>query len=310
MLSGMMLSCSVIALAFRPLKPVQVSVPCDEDEGIGSTEDNTRNALFTHNLDLLSTVKRSNEEIMKGSSRTSVNTGVNLTTTAPSVISRLLNVGHNEKYATVHDVLTNNHRNVRNIFNVSSASVNKADEPQRTSSTSDVAVIKDTSLGVRNHPNTLSVSSNISDDPKGDSEGSQSRIDGLLTKHLNSNNNRRRASVMKLMDAGAISEVTHFRKPSHCMLQVPRNSISPSECNFKRLNSRRATITSGVRPLYKDDIFFQANLKRLPQYSSKVRIPICLHLGFYSLFYDYWLMNLNFHFIYSILFGLIINETF
>lgn len=266
----MILSCSVIALAFRPLKPVQVSVPCDEDEGIGSTEDNNRNTLFTHNLDLLSTVKRSDDEMMKEGSSISVNTEVNLTVTAPSHLNRLLNVGHNDKYATIHDVLTNNHRNVRNIFNVSSSSVNKASEPHRTSSTRSVAVVKDNRLAVRNHPNRLSVSSNISDDPKGDSEGSQSRIDDLVTKHLSSNSNRRRVSVMKLMDAGAISEVAHFRKPSTCMLQLPRGSISPSECNFKRLNSRRATITSGVRPLYKDDIFFQANLKRLPQYSSKV----------------------------------------
>lgn len=270
LISGMILSCSVVALAFRPLKPVQVSVPCDEDEGVGSTEDNNRNAIFTHNLDLLSTVKRSDEEMIKGSSNISVNTEVNLTVTAPSDLNRLLNVGHNDKYATIHDVLTNNHRNVRNIFNVSSSSVNKASEPPRTSSTHNMAVVKDNRLGVRSHQNRLSISSNISDDPKGDSEGSQSRIDDLVTRHLSSNNNRRRVSVMKLMDAGAISEVAHFRKPSTCMLQLPRGSISPSECNFKRLNSRRATITSGVRPLYKDDIFFQANLKRLPQYSSKV----------------------------------------
>lgn len=266
----MTLSCVFVALAFRPLKPVQVSVPADEDEVICSNEDNNRNTLLTHKLDLLSTVKRSEEEMVKGSSSMSVNTEVNLTVTAPSAVNRLLNVGHNEKYATIHDVLTNNHRNVRNIFNVSSSSVNRASEPHKTSSTRDVAVVKDNRLGVKHHPNSLSVISNISDDPKGDSEGSQSRIDDLLSKHLNSSNSRRRVSVMKLMDAGAISEMTHFRKPSTCMLQLPRQSISPSESNFRRLNSRRATITSGVRPLYRDDIFFQATLKRLPQYSSKV----------------------------------------
>lgn len=59
-----------------------------------------------------------------------------------------------------------------------------------------------------------------------------------------------------------------------------RNSITlkyrrrtDSEGSYRSLRSRRGTWSkseSGVRPLYRDDIFFHASLHRLPQYKSYV----------------------------------------
>lgn len=269
----MIFNCAVFGALFRPLVPVQVTVPCEDEEEENDSEANeeeNRDTVTSNKLPLLMKIKHAREELKRADSRLSFDNEVSITAQPPRDIKRFLKAGHNNKYATVHEVLNDSRDTIQNFFRNSNSSINKTNEIVRNKGRFDIITYKDKKInGQVNFSNRSNCSnkSKLSDNAIADFPD-----DALLAKHLNSNNHHRRTSAQKIAAAAAILEASDVRRNSISLRYHPARARAYSESSPRGLRNRRATITSGVRPFYRDDIFFQANPSRLPQYSSKVRI--------------------------------------
>lgn len=289
----MIFNCAIFGALFRPLMPVQVTVPCedeDEDDNVvveeeeneneeEVDEEENRDTVTSNKLPLLLKIKHAKDELRRNDYNVEFDNEVSITAQPPKDIKRYLKACHNMKYATVHEVLNDSRDTIQNLFQnppprkestrkESIKAENK--EAVRSKGRFDIITYKDKKVNGQIHPSNKSNGSNKSaklpeivdfpDDP-------------LLEKHLNSNTitycGPRRSSNLRFAAAAAILEASDVRRNSISLRYHPR-ARAYSESAPRNLRNRRATISSGVRPFYRDDIFFQANPKRLPQYSSKV----------------------------------------
>lgn len=289
MIVGMIFNCAIFGALFRPLMPVQVTVPVeDEDDNVVVEEEDeneeevdeeeNRDTVTSNKLPLLMKIKHAKEELRRNDCNVEFDNEVSITAQPPKDIKRYLKACHNMKYATVHEVLNDSRDTIQNLFqnppprreSTRKESIKVDKEAIRSKGRFDIITYKDKKVNGQIHPSNKSNGSNKSaklpeivdfpDDP-------------LLEKHLNSNTitycGPRRSSNLRFAAAAAILEASDVRRNSISLRYHPR-ARAYSESAPRNLRNRRATISSGVRPFYRDDIFFQANPKRLPQYSSKV----------------------------------------
>lgn len=249
--SAIILNCAVFCTLLRPLKPVQVTVPSGENDNEANEEED-KDTVTSNTQHLLLKIKSAREELQRADSKLSFDNEVSITAQPLQHLKRFLKAGHNNKYATVHDVLNDSYyRPVQNIFQ---KSINSIDESTELIANKEkIDVIRQVNKKVNSQTSVTETKVNASFE-----------IIPLESKHL-----KRRSSVLKGAAAAAIIETSNIRRNS-INLRYHARSGTHSEGIPRRLRHRRATISSGVRPLYRDDIFLQGSLSRLPQYSSKV----------------------------------------
>jgi len=273
--AGMILNCAVFGALFRPLLPVQVTVPCDneeeeeeeEDNNEGEREINNRDTVTSNKLPLLMKIKHAREELKRADSRLSFDNEVSITAQPPRDIRRFLKAGHNMKYATVAEVLHESRETIQNIFPSNNA-LPKTENVVKNKGRFDVITYKDKKINGQMWNSNKSNASNKSKLSNGSITDFPD--DALLAKHLNSDHHYRRSSAAahRFAAACAILESSDIRRNSISLRYHTVRARTYSDASSGGPRSRRATMSSGVRPFYRDDIFFQANPTRLPQYSS------------------------------------------
>lgn len=261
----MIFNCAVFGALFRPLLPVQVTVPSEEDEDNEENEEmeeENRDTVTSNKLPLLMKIKHAREELKRADSKLSFDNEVSITAQPPRDIKRFLKAGHNMKYATVREVLNDSRETVQNLF-TSNNSINKGHHDiVRNRGRFDIITYKDKRINGQVHAgnNGTKLSDHeIADFPD----------DALLAKRLYSDTYYKRTSVHRLAAAAAILEACDVRRNSISLRYHPR-ARTASDASNSGVRSRRNTVSAGVRPFYRDDIFFQANPSRLPQYPHKV----------------------------------------
>lgn len=247
---AIILNSAVFCSLLCPLKPVQVTVPRSGESEDEANEEEDKDTVTSNKQQLLMKIKNAREDLKRTDSKLSFDNEVSITAQPLQHLKRYLKAGHNNKYATVHDVLNNSYNPVQNIFHKSNNSIDESNELITNKGRFDV--IRHIVKNVNSQTSVNETKANdIFEIP-------------LASKHL-----KRRSSVQKVATVAAIIETSNIRRDSINLRYHPRSDIH-SEGIPRRLKNRRATISSGVRPLYREDIFLQGSLSRLAQYSSKV----------------------------------------
>lgn len=250
--SAIILNCAVFCTLLRPLKPVQVTFPRSGESEDKANEEDNEDTVMSNKQNLLIKIKSAREDLKRTDSKLSFDNEVSITAQPLGHLKRYLKAGSNNKYATVHDVLNSSYNHVQNVFHKSINSIDESDEFLTNNGRFDV--IRHT---------TKKVNSQI---PANETKANDNFEIPLASRYL-----KRRSSVQKGVTVAAIIETSNIRRNSINLRYHPRSDVN-SEGIPKRLKNRRATISSGVRPLYREDIFLQGSLSRLPIYSSKVII--------------------------------------
>lgn len=250
--SAIILNCAVFCTLLRPLKPVQVTFPRSGESEDEANEEDNKDTVMSNKQNLLMKIKSAREDLKRTDSKLSFDNEVSITAQPLRHLKRYLKAGSNNKYATVHDVLNSSYNHVQNVFHKSINSIDESNEFLTNNGRFDV--IRHT---------TKKVNSQI---PVNETKANDNFEIPLASRYL-----KRRSSVQKGVTVTAIIETSNIRRNSINLRYHPRSDVN-SEGIPKRLKNRRATISSGVRPLYREDIFLQGSLSRLPIYSSKVII--------------------------------------
>ncbi|XP_054272035.1 monocarboxylate transporter 13 isoform X2 [Macrosteles quadrilineatus] len=269
--AGMVFCCAIFGALFRPLLPVQVTVPCSEEEEETNEDegevDHTE-TVKSNKLPLLMKIKHAREELKRADSKLSFDNEVSITAQPPKDIRRFLKAGHNMKYATVAEVLHESRETIQNIFPSNNA-LPKTENVVKNKGRFDVITYKDKKINGQMWNSSKSNTSNKSKLSNGSITDFPD--DALLAKHLNSDHYQRRTSAAahRLAAACAILEASDVRRNSISLrYHTVRGRTYSDASSGGQPRSRRATVSSGVRPFYRDDIFFQASPSRLPQYAS------------------------------------------
>lgn len=206
--------------------------------------------MTSNKQQLLMKIKSAREDLKRTDSKLSFDNEVSITAQPLRHLKRYFKAGHNNKYATVHDVLNNSYKPVQNIFQKSIHSIDESNELISNKGRFDI---------IRHITKKDNSQTSVNETKANDSFEIP-----LASKYL-----KRRSSTHKGATVAAIIETSDIRRNSINLRYHPRSDIH-SDGIPRRLKNRRATISSGVRPLYREDIFLQGSLSRLPQYSSKV----------------------------------------
>lgn len=238
----------------------------DEDFNVDEdVEDENRDTVTSNKLPILMKIKHAREELKRADSKLSFDNEISITAQPPRDIKRFLKAGHNMKYATVREVLNDSRETVQNLFQ-SNNSLNKPQTNKivKNRGRFDIITYKDKKINgvVQRNANGTKLTDQELDDLQDES----------LIKRPYTDTYYKRTSIHRLAAAAAILEACDARRNSVSLRYHPR-ARTASDCSAKSgQRSRRNTISAGVRPFYRDDIFYQANPSRLPQYPHKVRL--------------------------------------
>lgn len=228
--AGIIITCSMFSALYRPLKPIKVNVNFDE----ANAEDKTK-------LPLLDRIKIARDQLKKTDSTISIDNEIGITAQQPTGVNKFLKANNNVSYPTAAEALTVSTENVEQSCESLCTKENTKNKEKRRSLYSDILAKDKTSSD--------------SHDPLKE----YTADDELMSEHNH-------------------DEVFQGHKKEKKASEVRRDSITikyrsrtTSDSSYKSSRSRRNTLSkidAGVRPLYRDDIFFQASLNRLPQYAS------------------------------------------
>ncbi|BES99622.1 Major Facilitator Superfamily [Nesidiocoris tenuis] len=233
--AGIVLSCVLFSALYRPLKPIRVCVPSTDVVGNGDK---------SKEVPLMERIRRAREHLKRTYSTISIENEVGITAVQP-VQTTILRANNNVSYPTAAEIFNNTDPHSKDA--PKPKQLNKVSMEKRHS-----IPLNSTSLAT----NKKSRHDDDDYDPIRDYENEEE----LLAAHFH-------------------DDVFYFpRKMSNKNAEVRRNSITikyrsrtMSDSSYKD-SGRRNTMSRvdvGVRPLYRDDIFFAASLNRLPQYASK-----------------------------------------
>ena len=261
-ITGLVLNCAVFGTLFRPLKPIKLAV-AQPDVDVVDSDDQKKSSV--EQLPLLFRIKKARDDLMKKCD--SVGSFVdNASVTAepkPGPRSRFLKTSNNNKYPTAAQVLVRSTTALSGPRRPSSHSLNAQTNSIHGSNTSTASPPKS--------QKRLSESS-YTDAVQQEEEGklvlavnavpedvTLKRV-ATCNESLKPVEEERRGSdetteMLGDADTAMIIQVAN---------KAARRARTISECSSK---SRDV----GVRPLYRDDIFFGASLQKLPQYTSQVR---------------------------------------
>ncbi|CAH1390224.1 unnamed protein product [Nezara viridula] len=250
--AGIVLNCAVFASLYRPLKPIHMSVNNNQTE-----EEAERTEV-----PLLHRIKMARDQLMKTDSMFSMDNEVEIMAQEPFETSKkFLKANHNILYPRAIEAL---HSSTNSL----SKSNQSLDEIRRKPK-SEHRVKYDNNLTITvfsgNFEKHLHLPAytlkrkcqSVEYDPLKDFQGE----DENFNEHLHDD-------VFYIPKKPR--ENHHDRRRGSISVKYRRRADSAG--SYKSIKSRRNTISkgpnTGVRPLYRDDIFFQASLHRLPQYHS------------------------------------------
>lgn len=243
---------------FRPLKPIKVAV---ERPNIETIDGNDGKKSSAEQLPLLLRIKMARDDQMKKCDSLA-SFADNTSTTAepkPGPRSRFHKTSNNNMYLTAAQVLARSTTALESSQRLSSHSLNLQTNALYGSNISDTSPKSKKRLSLTSYP----------DAPQQEEEGKRVLLVNSVPEDVTI---KKVATYTELL-----KPVEEERRGSDEMLgngdratvmqaanKTGKRTRTTSECSIK---SREV----GVRPFYRDDIFFSASLHRLPQYTSQVR---------------------------------------
>lgn len=256
------MNCAVFGTLFRPLKPIKVAIERTDTENVDVNEHKKSSA---EQLPLLLRIKMARDDQMRKCESVSSFTD-NTTAAAESKSgprSRFLKTSNNNMYPTAAQALTRSTTALESSRGLSSHSLNLQTNVLDGSSTSDVSPPKfQKRLSLASYADSVQQEEEhkpvlvVSPVP----EDVTIKKVGTFTELLQPVQEERRGSDEHSQMLGNGERAAVVRAAG----KTEKRSRSTSECCSK---SREI----GVRPFYRDDIFFSASLQKLPQYTSQVR---------------------------------------
>jgi hypothetical protein len=258
----MVFNCAVFGTLFRPLKPIRIAVERPNLEAVNS---NDRKKSSAEQLPLLLRIKMARDDQMKKCDSL-VSFADNTSTTAEpkhGPRSRFHKTSNNNMYPTAAQVLARSTTALESYQKLSSHSLNLQINVLYGSNISDASPAKS--------KNRLSLAS-YSDALQQEEEGKRVLLVNSVPEDITI---KKVATYTELLKP--VQEERRGSDENTGMLGKGERDTVIQATN-KTGNRTRTTSESsiksrevGVRPLYRDDIFFSASVHRLPQYTSQVR---------------------------------------
>lgn len=271
--SGLVFNCAIFGALFRPLKPISVTVQTEEEQTPETKEEiqnEEEEEEAKNKIPLLMRIKLARDELRRADSTISFDNEVSITAEAPRELHRFLKANHNLKYPTAREVL-NFTNNMNELMN-SDYSVHLSPQKTKNKGRFDVTTYKEKRKSTQMNPDKLNQKlPKITID---DEVVSDNPDDALLSKRLYEDTfYLKRQNMRRLSAAAAILEASALRRNSISLRYHSRPRTTSQSSHQSVPRSRRNTMSkveSGVRPLYRDDIFFAASLSRLPKFTTHV----------------------------------------
>lgn len=262
--AGLILNCAIFGALFRPLKPTKITVKSEDvDANEDHIPDNQETIHSINGVPLLVRIKIARDELKKNDSSLSLDNEVEVTAGPPTIHTNTwLKVNNNIMYPTAAEVFNASNCSINKIMNSNHSVHTMQQNNKNKNGRFDVITYSEKRRSAQLYPEKLA------NEDEDDQLNEYSLDDALLSKHLTGN--ARRAS--RLAAAAAILE--GVRRNSISLRYHTRARTTSESSHRSSIRSRRNTMskveTGGVRPLYRDDIFFAASLNRLPRYSTHV----------------------------------------
>ncbi|KAK7869035.1 hypothetical protein R5R35_002983 [Gryllus longicercus] len=260
-LAGLVLNCAIFGLMYRPLKPQKVTVE-NKDGGEETPKDEQGAGKPGEQLPLLVRIKMArDDQLHKSTSIGSFADNVSVTAEKPFSQNRLLKANNNNTYPTAAEALAGSVVHLNGSRHVSSQSLNLLGGgglAKNTATSGSITLTKaQKRLSAPTYPDNYLVPPAITDISSGNKDSTEV-TEMLLPLTEENHNSHYNASDIK----------------KEALQKRNSRTRTISECSRTSLRSRKGLGTSrdnvGVRPLYRDDIFFGGSLQRLPQYTSQI----------------------------------------
>jgi len=258
--AGLILNCAVFGTLFRPLKPIKLALAQPDVDVVDSGDQQKSSAEQLH---LLFRIKKARDGTMKKcDSLGSFADNASLTAEQKSEHrSRFLKTSNNNKYPTATQVLVRSTTSLSGLRRPSNHSLNAQTNSLHNSNTSTASPPKsrkrlsgssytDSVQQVEETKPVLAVNA-------GPEDVALKRV-ATLNEILKPVEEERRGSDETTEMLGEADTAMIMQAAN----KAGKRTRTTSECSTK---SRDV----GVRPLYRDDIFFGASLQKLPQYTSQ-----------------------------------------
>lgn len=255
------MNCAVFGTLFRPLNPIKVAIECT-DAGTVDVKEHKKSSA--EELPLLLRIKMARDDQMRKCESVSSFADNTAAESKSGPRSRFHKTSNNNMYPTAAQALTRSTTALANFQRLSSHSLNLQTNALYDSNTSDTSPLKSQKrLSVASYPDAV----------QHEEEGKPVLVVGQVpeevtikkvatfTELLKPVQEERRGSDEHTDMLGNGDRTTVVQAAS----KAGKRTRSSSECSSK---SKEV----GVRPFYRDDIFFSASLHKLPQYTSQVRI--------------------------------------
>lgn len=253
------MNCAVFGTLFRPLEPIKVAL-AQPDVNLVDTGDQTKSSA--EQLPLLFRIKKARDDAIKKCD-SSASFADNASITAepkPGPRSRFLKTSNNNKYPTATQVLVRSTTALSGNRRSSSSSLNAQSNSLHASNTSTASPPKSRKR--------LSGTLSYTDAEQQEEEGKPVLAVNEVSEDVTLKRVPTCNEILKRVEEErrGSDETTEMLEGEDTVtiIQAGKRNRHTSECSCK---SRDV----GVRPLYRDDIFFGGSLQKLPQYTSQVR---------------------------------------
>lgn len=254
--AGVIFNCAVFGSLYRPLKRIEMPVEISDDD---DEKDDNENEEIEHKttIPLLQRIKMARDQLRKADSTISLEKEVGITALQPALKNRFLRANNNIFYPRAIEALRTT--NLAKSFDSLELKEKPSHENKRRYGRNiRIPIISDT------HDNHLTLPAypykpKRSHDDDYDPLKEYQTDEALLTEHIHD-------------DVFYVPRKQKGIPDRRDSITIKYRRRTDSEGSSRGMRPRRGTWSkaeSGVRPFYRDDIFFQASLSRLPQYKSR-----------------------------------------
>lgn len=255
--AGLILNCAVFGTLFRPLEPIKVAL-AQPDVNFVDTGDQKKSSA--EQLPLLFRIKKDRDDAIKKCD-SSASFADNASITAEPKAgprSRFLKTSNNNKYPTATQVLVRSTTALSGNRRSSSSSLNAQTNSLHASNTSTASPTKSRKR--------LSGTSSYTDAEQQEEEGKPVLAVNEVPEDVTLKRVPTCNEILKPVEEErrGSDETTEMLEEADTVMiiQTDKRNRHSSECSC-------ISRDVGVRPLYRDDIFFGGSLQKLPQYTSQ-----------------------------------------